>query len=153
MRKMILSVIGVIALAVCGFASSATYCVVDLSGGADATSYPVTYLDSVPVGGWTDEYKTTKLVLRYIAPGSFSMGGTRPVRFTRAYYIGVFEVTQKQYELVTGNNPSGKNGGDSFIGDTHPVESVSYKTIRGTAQGATWPWTADVKVYDGIVDP
>lgn len=120
------------------------YCIIDLSEGASAASYPVAYMDSIPAGGWSDEYKTTKLVLRYIAPGSFNMGGTRPVRFTRAYYIGVFEVTQKQYALVTGKNPSGKNGGATFIGDTHPVESVSYKTIRGTAQGATWPWTADV---------
>ena len=94
---MILSVIGVIALAVCGFASPATYCVIDLSGGANAASYPVTYLDSAPADGWSDEYKTTNLVLRYIAPGSFNMGGTRPVRFTRAYYIGVFEVTQKSH--------------------------------------------------------
>ena len=120
------------------------YCIIDLSGGASAASYPVAYMDSIPAGGWSDEYKTTKLVLRYIAPGSFSMGGTRPVRFTRAYYIGVFEVTQKQYALVTGKNPSGKNGSTKFIGDTHPVESVSYKTIRGTTLGATWPWTADV---------
>ena len=63
--------------------------------------------------------------MRYIAPGSFNMGGTRPARFTRAYYIGMFEVTQKQYLLVTGKNPSGKNGNSSFIGDTHPVDSVS----------------------------
>ena len=42
------------------------YCVIDLSGGANASSYPVTYLASVPSGGWSDEYKTTKLVLRLV---------------------------------------------------------------------------------------
>ncbi len=53
---------------------SAPYMVVDLSGGVDALSYPVTYLSSVPEGGWDDEYKTTKLVLRLIPPGTFMMG-------------------------------------------------------------------------------
>ena len=38
------------------------YMVVDLSEGKNATSYPVTYLSEVPEGGWTDEYKTEKLV-------------------------------------------------------------------------------------------
>ena len=52
----------------------APYMVVDLSGGVDALSYPVSYLSSVPAGGWTDEYKTTKLVLRLIPPGTFMMG-------------------------------------------------------------------------------
>jgi len=35
------------------------YLVVDLSGGAATSSYPVSYLADVPAGGWTDEYKTT----------------------------------------------------------------------------------------------
>ena len=52
----------------------APYMVIDLSGGVDAQSYPVTYLSSVPAGGWTDEYKTTKLVLRLVPPGTFMMG-------------------------------------------------------------------------------
>jgi len=87
--------------------TQALYCVVDLSGGTTATSYPVSYLADVPSGGWTDEYKTTKLVLRYIAPGSFKMFGTDDVTITNGYYIGVFEVTQKQYGLLTGLSYSG----------------------------------------------
>ena len=31
------------------------YCVIDISGGADATSCPVTYLDERPLEGWTDD--------------------------------------------------------------------------------------------------
>ena len=30
------------------------YCVIDLSAGANATSYPVSYVADVPSGGWTD---------------------------------------------------------------------------------------------------
>lgn len=50
------------------------YLVVDLSAGSEADSYPVSYLSSPPPYGWTDEYKTTKLVLRKIPAGSFIMG-------------------------------------------------------------------------------
>jgi hypothetical protein len=53
-----------------------TYLVVDLSGGTNATSYPVSYLDAVPSGGWTDTYKTDKLVLRKIPAGTFTMGSS-----------------------------------------------------------------------------
>ncbi|MCH2131501.1 MAG: SUMF1/EgtB/PvdO family nonheme iron enzyme, partial [Pirellulaceae bacterium] len=38
----------------------------------------------------------------------------------RPFYMGVFEVTQAQYELVTGNNPSNSKGA------TKPVERVSW---------------------------
>ncbi len=112
------------------------YCVIDLSGGPSASSYPVSY-----VAGGTfnaDKYKTTKLVLRRIEPGSFKMCGQYRVKLTRPYYIGVFEVTQKQYQLVTGNNPS------EFKGDMRPVETVSYSDIRGSSEGAKWPESSAV---------
>ncbi len=137
----------------------APYMVVDLSGGVDAENYPVSYLSAVPEGGWTDEYKTTKLVLRLIPPGTFMMGSPtdelghnwyktanswdewgnsetlHQVTLTKPFYIGVFEVTQKQCELVTGDNPtwSGRRG------DSRPVEGMSYASIRGTLNGAMWP--------------
>ena len=119
------------------------YRVVDLSGGTSATSYPVTDLDEVPSGGWSDDYKTTKLVLRRIEPGSFIMGEDQTVEahrvmLTKLFYMGVFEVTQKQWELVMGSNPS------SFTGNTHPVECVSYDMIRGHDAGSGWPQTAKV---------
>ena len=123
------------------------YMVIDLSGGASAASYPVTYLADVPAGGWTDEYKTTKLVLRYIEPGTFTMGSPsgevgrdgdetqHRVTLTQPFWMGVFEVTQKQYRLVMGSNPS------SYSGDLRPVECVSYSTIRGSS---SWPGSSSV---------
>ena len=115
------------------------YCVIDLSGGANASSYPVTYVSSVPSGGFnTDEYKTTKLVLRLIEPGTFMMGGAYQVTLTKPFYCGVFEVTQKQYELVTGSNPS------YYKGDMRPVEWVSWNTIRGDSSTYNWPGSANV---------
>ena len=109
------------------------FVVVDLSAGANASKYPVTSLDAAPSQGWTDEYKTTKLVLRRIDAGAFDMNGSVRTTLSDPYYIGVFEMTQKQYQLVTGNNPSYHKG------DKRPVELVSYDYIRGTSEGTQWP--------------
>jgi Uncharacterized conserved protein len=126
-----------------------TYMVVDLSGGTSAASYPVSYLSGVPEGGWGDEYKTTKLVLRLVEPGTFTMGSPsgeigrdtsatgelqHQVTLTKPYYIGIFEMTQGQYKCITGNNPA-----DRVIALDHPVNEVSYDMIRGTNQGQNWP--------------
>ena len=109
------------------------YCVIDLSNGATATSYPVSYLDSCPVAGWSEEYKTTKILLRRIEPGTVTVCGTKPVTLTKPFYVGVFEVTQKQYEQVMGKNPS------QCKGDTRPVEYVSWNDIRGNSAEHNWP--------------
>ena len=130
---------------------SNTYMIVDLSGGTNATRFAISYLDDVPEGGWTEEYKTTKLVLRKIEPGTFTMGSPEDelgrdrneetqhqVSLTNAYYIGVFETTQKQYELIMGYNPS------YYEGAARPVECVSYDMIRGDDKGAGWPTSYNV---------
>ena len=126
-----------------GYVPIMRYCIVDLSCGANTSSYTVSYLADVPSGGFnTDEYKTTKLVLRLIEPGTFNMtqGGTNvPTTITKPFYCGVFEVTQKQYELVTGSNPS------FYRGDMRPVEQVSWEMIRGGSSTYNWPASANVK--------
>ena len=91
-----------------------------------------------------DKCKTTELWLRRIEPGTFLMGDAKrspmdkydtphEVTITKPFYIGVFEITQKQYQLITGCAPS------RFIGDTMPVECVSYEDIRGAKKGSSWP--------------
>lgn len=94
-----------------------------------------------------DACRTTELWLRRIPKGTFTMGSpegevgrysneTRhQVTLTEDFYIGVFEITQKQYSLIYGSNPS------YYKGDTRPVEYVSYDAIRGTGStaGAGWP--------------
>ena len=127
---------------------NALYCEVDLSAGQGVKHYPVKYLAAEPSGwskekGWPDEYKTTKLVLRRIEAGAYIMGNDQSdeshrVTLTKPFYIGVFEVTQKQYQLVMGSNPS------KFSGDKRPVEQVSYNMIRGASSGAKWPLSSEV---------
>ena len=94
-----------------------------------------------------DTCRTTELWLRRIPKGTFTMGAPvgevgiysnetqHQVTLTEDFYIGVFEVTQKQYSLIQGINAS------SYKGDARPVECVSYNAIRGTrnAVGGGWP--------------
>ena len=101
------------------------------------------------------------MTFRLIPPGEFLMGMTEfeaseakkrrpgddwwsrsctssvpqhPVRLTHAFYIGVYEVTQRQYEAVMRQNPSRFStqgeGRDSVMGEEtghFPVEMVSFQ--------------------------
>lgn len=124
--------------------SKEPYCVIDLSGGPNAIWWPVSYLSAVPTGGWTDTYKTTKLVLRRIEAGTFIMGAEHTtdrhrVTLTKPFHMGVFEVTQTQWELVMGSWPGERPSSDYGYGGTHPAYYVSYDDIRGSSLGARWP--------------
>jgi formylglycine-generating enzyme required for sulfatase activity len=123
------------------------YMAVDITatGGADTqTYYPAA--DFVPGGVTNSLYKTTTLLMRKIMAkdvtwtmGSVAESGRmvpreQPhlVKLTSNYYIGVYPVTQTQWQQVAGYNPSG------FTTDRamRPVEKVSYTDIRqgkGTA--------------------
>ena len=68
----------------------------------------------------------------YVAPGSFVMGSPASeegrfdnetqhrVTLTKGYWLGKYEVTQRQWQSVMGSNPS------NFKGDNLPVENVSW---------------------------
>lgn len=116
------------------------YLIVDLVSGKKS------YRDSAPAGGWSDLYKTQKMVFRLVPPGVFTMGSPtweigrirdeedqHVVTLTKPFYIGVFEVTQKQYKNVIGQDPSW------FKGDTRPVEKIDYVDVRGENEGNKWP--------------
>jgi len=130
------------------------YLVVDLSGGERASAFPVSFLADVPQGGWTDDFKTDKLVLRKMKSGAFMMGSPddelgraqdesrHEVTLTRPFYVGVFEVTQRQWERVTGEWPA--YFGDPVCRDARPVEKVSYVNVRGSRSGLEWPTSAGV---------
>ena len=123
--------------------NAARYCVIDLSAGANASSYPVTYLAEEPAGGFANNtYRTTKLALRRCNAGSFKMQGATTTTLTKPFYMGVFEVTQKQWSLVMGSDPCSSTSYGK--GDGYPVHFVSYNMIRGSSNGAKWPSSAAV---------
>ena len=112
---------------------------VDLSGGPEAESWPVWTLEGAPPDGWGDAYKTDRLLLRRVEPGTFAMGSpsgelgratdeTRhEVALEEGYWLGVFEVTQRQWELATGGKPS------AWAGAAHPAEVKNQLQYSQTA--------------------
>ena len=101
-----------------------------------------------------DTCRTKELWLRWIPAGTFTMGSPRDelgrfdnevlhkVTLTRGYWMGIFEVTQKQWIMLMGANPS------EFKGDTRAVMNVSYDDICGKEKGANWP-TGEHEVDEG----
>ena len=120
--------------------NAGTYLVIDLVTGIHRFSETGPELSD-------DVCRTTQLWLRRIPAGSFVMGSpegelgkcanepAHEVTLTQDFYLGVFEVTQAQYERIAGANPA------KYPDATNPVEWVSYEDIRGTSpeKGAGWP--------------
>lgn len=94
------------------------YMVIDLN--SSDFYFPVTYLDAAPTK-WGEEYKTNKIVLRRIDD------------ISGAYYAGVFEITEAQWEKVMGGSSTSMK-----------PKGVSYNNVRGDASVYNWPATDDV---------
>ena len=125
------------------------YMVIDVSGGSSTDCYPVVFLNGAPANRFADpEYKSNKIVLRRIHPGSYMAGSPSSpaeanrtaanekqhrVAISQPFYIGIYQITQKQYENVMGTD---KNNSE-HTGPYRPVEKVAYDTIRG----GNWPTT------------
>ena len=114
-------------------------------------------------------YKTTKLVLRKIKakdqhfymgadasadekiPAQQSMSSSEKFRvkvsFTNDYWIGVFEVTEKQYALLTGADASSLSGEVAC----KPCIGIKYQDMRGDP--SLWEkWPADIhEVTEGTI--
>jgi len=109
------------------------YCIVDISSGPGSSRYPVSYTNMVSCVHWSEDFKTNKVVLRRILPGSVMTEDGRLLSVDKPFFIGVFEVTQRQYALVMGVNPEdviisvlGEQSGDC------PMTNVSWDDARGT---------------------
>ena len=98
------------------------------------TSYQAGYTQTFPLG-------TTGLTIEmvWIPPGSFMLGRysgeqgsysnedpQHLVTLDYGFWLGKYEVTQSQWEAVTGSNPSQNYG----VGDDYPVYYVSWNDIH-----------------------
>jgi formylglycine-generating enzyme required for sulfatase activity len=106
------------------------------------------------VGSWTlppgGAPFATPPSMVWIPPGTFTMGSPttekargsdepeHTVKLTKGYFIGKYEVTQKEYQTVMGYNPS------SFVGDlSRPVEQVTWNDAMDyCAKLANKEWSA-----------
>ena len=125
------------------------YMVVSLTVKDDITFYADA--GSLPGGVTNDVYKTECLVLRHIPAANvrWRMGSPEDewkrtanekphyVTLANDFYLGVYEVTQRQYELMTGERPSYFANDDYYT--TRPVEMVLPSDLRGSS--ADWPST------------
>ena len=156
-------------------ANMAKYMVIDLSKGLNATAedpYPITYMEECPDptrddGGWTDEYKTTKMVFRLIQPqtyvrgwGNNSFGDYHDCyngnqKLTRPFYMAIFECTQGQAKRIhSGYSSSGVEqyqytGGSRA--DARPSAVFSYENWRGNSATHCWPNTAGTVSSGSII--
>lgn len=135
----------------------------DLLGGAYGTVETnltwlscVTELAGAPIV-WTGvtndtRYMTDKLVLRKIPAQTFTqLSPTRKVTFTNDYYIGVFEITKAQGELIgSGSTAHFAAGPFTVEGETRPFAEASYLAIRESPNENTNPacsWPSSHEVY------
>ena len=100
-----------------------------------------TCTNALPEGIGSDRYRGDILLMRRICrpdAGVWVMGSPsgesgrvadwetlHRVTLTNDYWIGVFEVTQRQWEIIKGTRPA------QYKGSFRPVEKVSYDMIRG----------------------
>ena len=127
------------------------YMIIDLLLEPNQKIYNVTYLDSIPEGGWTEEYKTTKMVLKLVTPGTFTQGPnpmimapngltdgeSRPVTLTKPFYLGIFPVTETQWSLVM------SDGETSILNNSNIRTGLSPADLRGE-KGKHFPKSYDV---------
>ena len=144
------------------------YMVMNLVNTNDVRHYATPW--ELPGGGVTNDlYKTDYLVLRYIAAKNveWTMGSAtnapgvvtdshngrfretpHRVTLTNDFYIGVYELTQKQWFRVKGTYPTyatAENGAYLEADrDVHPADCVSWTDLRGMTAGMGWPTNDEV---------
>lgn len=80
-----------------------------------------------------------KMKFILIPAGKFTMGGSKYARenpphevtISRSFYLGIYKVTQEQYQAITGKNPSWMKG------PTLPVDTTTVKNEEGFCQKAS----------------
>ena len=123
--------------------STSVYLVIDISGGKDATKWPVRYTTTDPVhtAGVEDPCKTTEIWLKRVKAGQITMGygdgnltgvpyypPSYTCILTNDYYLGIFPVTQAQSYNMTGSYNSNFTNG--LYRATRPVDSMNGHTLQ-----------------------
>ena len=117
-----------------------------LAGTKDRLFY--TCEDALPYGIGSDAYRTGYLLLRRIpaAGRTFTMGSSpsepacdnnmnredaHPVSFTKDFWLGVFEFTQRQFELASPETAHGFFYTNALHAATRPADCLWYRLMHG----------------------
>ena len=122
------------------------------------TYYPG--MDFLPDGGLVnDKYRTTHLVMKRVhaAGQTFKMGSPEnesnrdtwetqhDVRFTKDYYLAIYETTRRQHILLGAPEPNFGTAGTPYGDDDPdqcPQDRITYDRLRGSVSGGIdWPTT------------
>ena len=95
---------------------------------------PASALSQLPASALSQlhpQQNSIGMKFKLLAAGTFTKGegiAAHQVTLTKAFELGVYEVTQEQYKKVMGKNPSHFKGGLFAMnaGSQNPVETVSY---------------------------
>ena len=122
----------------------ATYLVLNLS------TYKMTASTTGPSVATGASSKYAELWLRRVEAGTFVMGSDssepgrtanyevqHTVTITKAFYVGVFELTEGQFDRINS---------DTTGTSCKPKGSITYPVLRGSSYGATWPNKNDHRV-------
>ena len=139
--------------------------------------YPTTFLPAMPLGLaiGAQAVKTDYLVLRRIPAttsdewkalsggkdyymmgcpedepyrGDCSVLTPRKVRLTKPFYIGIYEFTQRQYELVTGNRPSFYSNDVCYA--ARPLENVKANSDVGSKNSDPGIFMREIRDRTGL---
>jgi formylglycine-generating enzyme required for sulfatase activity len=96
-------------------------------------------LNEASGGGFASQLRTAQMQeLKLVPAGQFTMGSSRremgrrsnemlrPVRITRAFYLGSREVTNAEFRAFKADHDSGEFDGESLNGDDQPAINVSW---------------------------
>lgn len=143
--------------------ADADYMIVDVSSGKDSLEYPVRFAKAGPnvtTAQFNKQlYKLGKIAFKRVTVGDFALTGGglpytfkmgvgqvvtgtawHPVRLTQDYFLGVFEVTQQQYQDIVGANPSAYKTKETALDaikaeitdyTMHPANQLIYNTMSG----------------------
>jgi hypothetical protein len=147
------------------FASN-KYIILDLVEGG------YTFASEPPEGGWTDEYKSTKMVFARCPAGVYTNGmdsaelkylfdernadettrenlgkaySKHVTTFTSDWYVGICGLTEAQYSHIS----------TASVGKTYKLKNLSYETLRGKTNDTpivNWPITKYHVTPGSVVD-
>ena len=115
------------------------YIVIDISGGPEAETYPIRHSVAGPDLS-DDTCRTAEIWMRLVPPSVFMMGSRddevgrgddetlHKVTLTKPYYMGVFEITRRQWDLVKDDTLAFQT--NDGVDSSMPVRNVAYDALK-----------------------